>query len=69
MGHEQRAGRLERLSPIDVSNLRVERRGAAMHVAAIAVAEGAGSARSPGQRGSGNDTRPTSQPAVSASGG
>ncbi|AZQ40886.1 wax ester/triacylglycerol synthase family O-acyltransferase [Streptomyces cyaneochromogenes] len=34
-------GRIERLSPLDVSNLRIETRGAPMHVAALAFAEGA----------------------------
>lgn len=33
--------RLERLSPLDVSNLRVEDRGLPMHVAALAILEGA----------------------------
>ena len=36
-----RAGRLERLSPLDASNLRVEDHGLPMHVAALAVLEGA----------------------------
>ncbi len=36
-----RADRLERLSPLDVSNLRVEGRGVPMHVAALAVVDGA----------------------------
>jgi diacylglycerol O-acyltransferase / wax synthase len=35
------AGRLERLSPLDVSNMRVEGRGLPMHVAAVAVVDGA----------------------------
>jgi diacylglycerol O-acyltransferase len=34
------AGRLDRLSPQDVSNLRVEARGLPMHVAALAILEG-----------------------------
>lgn len=33
-------GRLERLSPLDVSNLRVENHGLPMHVAALAIVEG-----------------------------
>jgi diacylglycerol O-acyltransferase len=36
-----RAGRLDRLTPSDVSNLRVEDRGRPMHVAALAIVEGA----------------------------
>jgi diacylglycerol O-acyltransferase / wax synthase len=35
-----RASRLERLSPLDVSNLRVEDHGLPMHVAALAIVEG-----------------------------
>ncbi|MDF3146265.1 MULTISPECIES: wax ester/triacylglycerol synthase family O-acyltransferase [unclassified Streptomyces] len=34
-------GRIERLSPLDVSNLRIETRGVPMHVAALAFVEGA----------------------------
>ncbi len=36
-----RAGRLERLSSLDVSNMRVEGRGTPMHVSAVAVVDGA----------------------------
>jgi diacylglycerol O-acyltransferase len=43
-GHRARAGAdrlvLERLTPLDVSNLRIERRGLPMSVAALAVVEG-----------------------------
>ncbi len=35
-----RASRLERLSPLDVSNLRVEDHGLPMHVVALAILEG-----------------------------
>src|SRR5262252_8094023 len=35
------AGRLERLSPVDAANMRVESRGLPMHVAAVGVVEGA----------------------------
>jgi diacylglycerol O-acyltransferase / wax synthase len=35
------AGGLDRLSPQDLSNLRVEARGLPMHVAALAILEGA----------------------------
>jgi WS/DGAT/MGAT family acyltransferase len=36
-----RAGRLERLSPVDAANVRAEGRGVPMHVAAVAVVDGA----------------------------
>jgi diacylglycerol O-acyltransferase / wax synthase len=36
-----RARRLERLSPVDAANLRVERQGMPMHIAALAVVDGA----------------------------
>lgn len=36
-----RAGRLERLSPVDAANMRVESRGGPMHVAAVGVVDGA----------------------------
>ena len=39
-GHPTRAQRLDRLSPLDVSNLRVEDHGLPMHVAALAILEG-----------------------------
>ena len=35
------SGRLQRLSPLDVSNLRAEEHGVPMHVAALARVEGA----------------------------
>ena len=38
--HPARERRLERLSPLDVSNLRVEDHGLPMHVAALAILEG-----------------------------
>lgn len=38
--HRARASRLERLSPLDVSNLRFEDHGLPMHVAALAILEG-----------------------------
>ena len=34
------AGRLERLSPLDAANMRVESHGGPMHVAAIGVVDG-----------------------------
>ena len=36
-----RAGRLERLSPVDAANMRVESHGGPMHVAAVGVVDGA----------------------------
>ena len=41
-------GRLERLSPLDVSNLRVEDHGLPMHVAALAILGQASAAGPPG---------------------
>jgi diacylglycerol O-acyltransferase len=38
-----RAGRLQRLSPVDAANMRVESHGGPMHVAAIAVVDGTSS--------------------------
>jgi hypothetical protein len=35
-----RAGRLERLGPVDAANMRVESRGGPMHVAAVGVVDG-----------------------------
>lgn len=39
-GHSIPAGRLERLSPVDAANMRVETHGNPMHVAAVAVIDG-----------------------------
>jgi diacylglycerol O-acyltransferase / wax synthase len=40
---------LERLTPLDVSNLRVERHGLPVNVAALAIVEGRGLLDAPGE--------------------